>query len=298
MTRGVRRGCVRLRAAVIGIDDEDDSTFTITVDHKTFHFQARDGSERERWVRALEDTIVRHGRRERWSRCVPAPAHRHGDLERRISEADAYLQIMIELVSKMTTRVSELAEPQDKNKGQVILDHSNVMLDNIKHSIVLLQIAKNTVNPVNGVYQGPTTLSQSHIKEDLSSRVELGSECRELSTPTHPITPLEHIDAPRQAMTLLVPDTSYSSSEGEDDFYDADDELVDTVTPGPRLGLIRRLRVTQRMMERAVSGVLRDLIRSRKFHKYSSNAVACTGFLTRICMKKEDAIKWNNPWRL
>lgn len=39
MTRGVRRGCVRLRAAVIGIDDEDDSTFTITVDHKTFHFQ-------------------------------------------------------------------------------------------------------------------------------------------------------------------------------------------------------------------------------------------------------------------
>ncbi|XP_034835638.1 oxysterol-binding protein-related protein 9 [Maniola hyperantus] len=233
MTRGVRRGCVRLRAAVIGIDDEDDSTFTITVDHKTFHFQARDGSERERWVRALEDTIARHGRRERWSRCVPAPAHRHGDLERRISEADAYLQIMIELVSKMTTRVSELAEPQDKNKGQVILDHSNAMLDNIKHSIVLLQIAKNTVNPVNGVYQGPINPSQTHIQEDLSPRVELGSECLELATPTLPITPLEHIDSPRQAMTLLVPDTSYSSSEGEDDFYDADDELVDTVAPGP-----------------------------------------------------------------
>ncbi|XP_045777413.1 oxysterol-binding protein-related protein 9 isoform X2 [Maniola jurtina] len=140
---------------------------------------------------------------------------------------------MIELVSKMTTRVSELAEPQDKNKGQVILDHSNAMLDNIKHSIVLLQIAKNTVNPVNGVYQGPTNPSQTHIKEDLSPRVELGSECLELSTPTLPITPLEHIDSPRQAMTLLVPDTSYSSSEGEDDFYDADDELVDIVAPGP-----------------------------------------------------------------
>lgn len=58
--RGVRRGCVRLKAAVIGIDDEDESTFTITVDHKTFHFQARDGDEREKWVRALEDTILRH----------------------------------------------------------------------------------------------------------------------------------------------------------------------------------------------------------------------------------------------
>ncbi|KAI8419803.1 hypothetical protein MSG28_008452, partial [Choristoneura fumiferana] len=174
MTRGVRRGCVRLRAAVIGIDDEDDSTFTITVDHKTFHFQARDGSERERWVRALEDTILRHGRRERWSRSVPAPTARHGDLERRIAEADAYLQIMIELVSlglgntimrhgdlerriaeadaylqimielvsKMTIRVSELADPHEKANGQIILDHSNAMLDNIKHSIVLLQIAK------------------------------------------------------------------------------------------------------------------------------------------------------------
>lgn len=61
--RGVRRGCVRLKGAVIGIDDEDDSTFTITVDHKTFHFQARDAEEREQWVRALEDTILRHANR-------------------------------------------------------------------------------------------------------------------------------------------------------------------------------------------------------------------------------------------
>lgn len=63
MMRGVRRGCVRLKGAVIGIDDEDDSTFTVTVDHKTFHFQARDADEREKWVRALEDTIFRHGSR-------------------------------------------------------------------------------------------------------------------------------------------------------------------------------------------------------------------------------------------
>ncbi|KAJ8974996.1 hypothetical protein NQ317_013306 [Molorchus minor] len=27
-----------------------------------------------------------------------------------------------------------------------------IMLDNIKHSIVLLQIAKNTAHPVNGIY--------------------------------------------------------------------------------------------------------------------------------------------------
>lgn len=39
MMKGVRRGCVRLKGAVIGIDDQDVNTFTITVDHKTFHFQ-------------------------------------------------------------------------------------------------------------------------------------------------------------------------------------------------------------------------------------------------------------------
>ena len=39
---------------------QDDSTFTITVDGKTFHFQAQDSQERERWIRALEDTVVRH----------------------------------------------------------------------------------------------------------------------------------------------------------------------------------------------------------------------------------------------
>ena len=41
MMRGVRRGCVRLKGAIIGIDDADDSTFTITVDQKTFHFQGK-----------------------------------------------------------------------------------------------------------------------------------------------------------------------------------------------------------------------------------------------------------------
>lgn len=35
-------------------------------------------------------------------------------------------------------------------------------------------------------------------------------------------------------MSLLVPDTSYSSSEGEDDFYDADDEPAELL-PAPRL---------------------------------------------------------------
>ena len=50
MRRGVRRGCIRLQGAVLGIDDEENSIFTITVDAKVFHLQAKDTVEREVWV--------------------------------------------------------------------------------------------------------------------------------------------------------------------------------------------------------------------------------------------------------
>lgn len=60
MMRGVRRGCVRLKGAVLGIDNEEDGNFTITTDSKTFHFQARNSCEREVWVTSLENTILRH----------------------------------------------------------------------------------------------------------------------------------------------------------------------------------------------------------------------------------------------
>lgn len=39
MKRGSRRGCFQLRHAIIGIDDEDDSTFTIRVESRIYHFQ-------------------------------------------------------------------------------------------------------------------------------------------------------------------------------------------------------------------------------------------------------------------
>lgn len=39
MKRGSRRGCFRLKTAFVGIDDEDDCTFTIRVESRTYHFQ-------------------------------------------------------------------------------------------------------------------------------------------------------------------------------------------------------------------------------------------------------------------
>jgi len=215
MMRGVRRGCVRLKGAVIGIDDED-STFTITVDHKTFHFQARSAQEREKWVRALEDTIFRHGNRIRWDSHGPPPTIK--DFDNKVSEADAYLQLMIEQTKKFEDRVLNINDDEEKIKCQLILDHANAMLDNIKHSIVLLQIAKNTAHPINGIYQTSTNniepITEPETLPDLTIQpgVEIASDC---------LAAVRH--ASIVGPTISVPEMSYSSSEGEEDFYDAND---------------------------------------------------------------------------
>uniref|UniRef100_A0A8D8BUZ8 Oxysterol-binding protein-related protein 9 n=1 Tax=Culex pipiens TaxID=7175 RepID=A0A8D8BUZ8_CULPI len=211
MMKGVRRGCVRLKGAVIGIDDQDVNTFTITVDHKTFHFQARDADEREKWVRRLEDTILRYANRSRalWeqqysgggsagstSYGTPGSSTRRTNnlalFDKKVTEADAYLQLMIEQTTKIDNRIQTLEEGEEALCLKGIHDHANAMLDNIKHTIVLLQITKNTANPINGVYQGQlmnkseteteasdTDLMTVPMPASVQTGIEVGSECRE-----------------------------------------------------------------------------------------------------------------------
>ncbi|KAL8584605.1 hypothetical protein ACOMHN_002335 [Nucella lapillus] len=110
MIKGSRRGCVRLKGAIIGIDDEDDSTFTITVDYKTFHFQARDSDERERWINALQRAIERQ-------------------------QSAATVQKRIEACEDVAT----------KESYSVINVTTDAMIEAIKHAIVMLQISKESL---------------------------------------------------------------------------------------------------------------------------------------------------------
>ncbi|XP_014649257.1 PREDICTED: oxysterol-binding protein-related protein 9 [Ceratotherium simum simum] len=164
MMRGSRRGCVRLRGAVIGIDDEDDSTFTITVDQKTFHFQARDADEREKWIHALEETILRHTLQLQGldSGFVPSVQ----DFDKKLTEADAYLQILIEQLKLFDDKLQNCKDDEQRKKIETLKETTNNMVESIKHCIVLLQIAKDqcnaekhadgiisTINPVDAIYQ-------------------------------------------------------------------------------------------------------------------------------------------------
>ncbi|XP_012277175.1 oxysterol-binding protein-related protein 9 isoform X2 [Orussus abietinus] len=225
MMRGARRGCVRLRGAVIGIDDEDDSTFTITTssykdDPKTFHFQTRNGEERERWVRALEDTILRHSH-ARWD---PKKSPPKQDFDRKVAEADVYLQLLIDQIKVIECKQNATTEGDNEKQQRytTILTQANAMLNSVKHTIVQLQIAKNTAIPVNGIYKGPTEPVHvspviTHSDESdpaVQTGIELASECIEPRVPSLP-----------NDRNLPVPEFSYSSSDEDEDFYDAADEI-------------------------------------------------------------------------
>ncbi|XP_076052884.1 oxysterol-binding protein-related protein 9 isoform X2 [Oratosquilla oratoria] len=234
MVRGARRGCVRLKGAVVGIDDDDDSTFTITVDAKTFHFQ-------------------------RWDPSKPAPTM--ADFDKKLTESDAYLQLLIDQSTTLEKHISSADDELEKQRCQTVLDRVSDVLESIKHSIVLLQIAKNTAFPVNGVYHPCNAIPETHNNLDNCTTggsrdhcgldvnnsnpasgfptavgngrsgnstltvakevegIEVGRECAEAALR-------------RENAETLVPETSYSSSEDED-FFDANEFTGATPSQSP-----------------------------------------------------------------
>uniref|UniRef100_A0A8C9L7M7 Oxysterol-binding protein n=1 Tax=Pavo cristatus TaxID=9049 RepID=A0A8C9L7M7_PAVCR len=258
MMRGSRRGCVRLRVSMIFFGCWADVTCgTITVDQKTFHFQARDADEREKWIHALEDTILRHTLQLQASftflavKCsfmcpvlvfsilfisgvdsgfVPS-VH---DFDKKLTEADAYLQILIDQL-KVSSRTGVLTALWDFK--------------------VCLEGSSSTINPVDAVYQ-PSPLEQPVISAMPSQTVIppepqlCKSEQRPSSLPVGPVvaalgnqTPTPNStgsgqSAPSSSLTSpshvnlspnTVPDFSYSSSE--DEFYDADEFYQSSSSP-------------------------------------------------------------------
>uniref|UniRef100_A0A8C7I7E1 Oxysterol-binding protein n=1 Tax=Oncorhynchus kisutch TaxID=8019 RepID=A0A8C7I7E1_ONCKI len=265
MMRGSRRGCVRLRGAVIGIDDEDDSTFTITVDQKTFHFQARDADEREKWIHALEGTILRHTLQLQVSHSLicsdqlhssntggtsPKPLSSTGfvpsvqDFEKKLAEADAYLQILIDQLKCYCWF-----------RAMCVADVPNYLLC-FKTGTILSCPVQSTINPVDGIFQPqdtslvnvamptqttlPTDGSKMCKGEQRPSTLSVGpvvTVMGSLQTPTPnstgsgPSAPSSSVASPSH-MTITshsVPDFSYSSSE--DEFYDADEFSQNSTSP-------------------------------------------------------------------
>ncbi|XP_008406117.1 oxysterol-binding protein-related protein 9 isoform X3 [Poecilia reticulata] len=229
--------------------------------------KARDADEREKWIHALEGTILRHTLqlREAESGLVPSVQ----DFDKKLAEADAYLQILIDQLKLFDEKIKDCKEDESRRKIENLKETTCSMVESIKHCIVLLQIAKDqsneqqhanglisTINPVDGIYQPPldpvvnTTMpTQTTLPTDASqvcksdqrpSTLPVGpvvTVMGSLQTPTPnstgsgPSGPSSGISSPAHIPlpSHSVPDFSYSSSE--DEFYDADEYYQSSTSP-------------------------------------------------------------------
>ncbi|KAK1340005.1 hypothetical protein QTO34_018569 [Cnephaeus nilssonii] len=138
------------------------------------------------------------------------------DFDKKLTEADAYLQILIEQLKLFDDKLQNCKDDEQRKS----------MVESIKHCIVLLQIAKDqcnaekhadgiisTINPVDAIYQ-PSPLEPVINTMPSQSVLPPGSGH---SPPSSSLTSPSHVNLSPNT----VPEFSYSSSE--DEFYDADE---------------------------------------------------------------------------
>ena len=206
--KGDCRGCIRLSEAHVGYDNEDDITFTITVDDKTFHLQARNLDEREKWVSRIEKAIRTHATLDESTRKLTEIEVKLSQSEilhfdSTLTELDSYLQLLIEQLKTLEKRKENEIEKMGENttKGlDPLIESTRNLIETIKHAIVCLQIAKANCDPSNDLqaknelkqvlnnlstsynqmskevrYSGEKTKEDFNMAKNLSSKEEVNS---------------------------------------------------------------------------------------------------------------------------
>lgn len=221
-------------------------------------------------MRALEETILKHARLRpgsylplhfatNMSGTTDEPLRR---FEHCLAQADAYLQLLIQQVVAL----------ESKPEMSHLVNKANEYLEAVKHSIVLLQIAKvcHSVSPFSSSF---FCLSESHIHfqsifpkmqntafpvtglsapiilhysdPEVQTGIAYGSECREsvssgdsmkspASNSERSIVTVSSIPtvtvvgqspmSPNEKNPVFI---SYSSSDDEQDFYDASEDFTE-----------------------------------------------------------------------
>ncbi|KAF6017261.1 OSBPL9 [Bugula neritina] len=236
MKRGSRRGCVRLKGANLGIDDDEESTFTITThDQKTFHFQARDGEERQKWMEALEESISRASQSESGS---PREAPSFTEFDKKLAEADAYLQLLINQLKSLQAKIALCEDEQAVEKYNIIMVTTETLIESVKRTIVMMQRAKPSPHEFDEANGGDGIFNDVSRRPGRSSSLPTTAPIISQYVQHAPTSNLGHQFASGDAGSSLsvsvngndgdyeegeksVPIGSFSSSDEDDDFYDA-----------------------------------------------------------------------------
>ena len=86
---------------------------------------------------------------QRWDPKKSPPKH---DFDRKVAEADVYLQLLIEQIKLIEGKRNTVEDEEKQKKYSDILSQANAMLNSVKHTIVQLQIAKVLVSHYISVF--------------------------------------------------------------------------------------------------------------------------------------------------
>ncbi|GMS99044.1 hypothetical protein PENTCL1PPCAC_21219, partial [Pristionchus entomophagus] len=247
MAKGQQRGCLRLRGAIVGIDGENNSLFTITVDGKIFHLQGRDQRERDQWVKALEAAI-------RACSAYHNPAHAPAAIRSQLQQAEVHLDAIKEQVEKLDGLADKVTN-REKRTVDDLLTSSNRLIEVVGRAVVLLQMAQSrmecSVLCANENENGRSKSAASNTsggkgdspsaRDDHSAAAAAGRETLSSTSPDSCSSRLPlHPSSTQPPLSQVPPDSataaaikhhlhiepmvapiSYSSSD--DEFYDAED---------------------------------------------------------------------------
>ncbi|CAD6189821.1 unnamed protein product [Caenorhabditis auriculariae] len=162
MNKSQQRGCMRLQGAVVGIDGENHSLFTVTVDGKTFHLQGRDERERNQWVKVLESAIRDCSGYNRRPKTKESPLE---SLSQKVTESEQYLDVIIDQVKELEA-ARDLASSENRKNIDAILASTNNLLRTVQHAIIFLKMARKKIDS-NGNTSGSEEVGK--IKESTAT---------------------------------------------------------------------------------------------------------------------------------
>ncbi|XP_064386753.1 oxysterol-binding protein-related protein 9-like [Halichondria panicea] len=210
MKRGSRRGCFRLKTAFVGIDDEDDCTFTIRVESRTYHFQAQNSEEREHWVGALDSCIRKLSQTVQQADMILGDLHAGVSLDQRLQEAQAYHSLLSEQFQAITTSLNTNEEAKQLSETiRTMMEALRQCIDMIKDSQLV----------------GITTPSSeaSPPPEVIPEAVEEAVEEEKIKATTAENTTVSSSETSSEVSRSV-------ESESDDEFFDADNGPEPMVT--------------------------------------------------------------------
>lgn len=128
---------------MVGIDGENNSLFTITVEGKTFHMQGRDLRERNQWVRILENSIRASSG---YAKNVSVGTTPSQHFKQRTEEANEFLKTLVEKVKALEQLKSGERAVDEKKTIDSLIAASNNLTNNVKHAIIYLQVCNFSFN--------------------------------------------------------------------------------------------------------------------------------------------------------